>query len=506
MIKKVLYIVFFLFVYTLQMAGSQKYCIYFTDKSGSEFNPESYLQPYNNEMTSQIDSIDFPLNREYIKTIETITGEISSESRWLNAVIVKTGSLEIEKIRSLSFVKEIEILNKTAKLAKYKFKATLHTEAYTIMSGQLTSMQGNLFANNGYNGRGVRIAIFDVGFTGADKSPVFEHLRKNGQIIKTYDFVRKTENVYGFNHHGTMVLSCLAGRTDGKNLGMATGAEYLLARTESNMETLSEEEYWLQAVEWAYQNNVDIINSSLGYTYHRYFEKDMDGKTSLVARAAAIAASKGILVVNAMGNDGESNWQYMCTPADVENVMAVGGIDPNTGIHIPFSSFGPTADKRMKPNVSAYAHVITGSNNKLAEAYGTSFASPLVAGFAACVLQMHPDYNMETLFEEIEKSGNLYPYFDYAHGYGIPQADYFVNKKNEEPISVSIIEFNEAVVINSADGGGMLYYHIQQPNGTLEKYGVAEISSQEAMQLSAKELKGKLLRVHYKGSTTEKQF
>jgi subtilisin family serine protease len=232
----------------------------------------------------------------------------------------------------------------------------------------------------------------------------------------------------------------------------------------------------------------------------------MDGKTSLVAKAAAIAASKGILVVNSMGNDGNNKWQYMCTPADVENVMAVGGIDPNTGIHIPFSSFGPTSDKRMKPNVSAYAHVVTGSNNKITEAYGTSFASPLVAGFAACVLQMHPEYNFDSLFTAIEKSGNLYPYYDYAHGYGIPQAGYFLDKKEESNSLLSVIKLNQTIVVNSEDEGGLMYYHIQSKGNVLEKYGVVEISGENTWQLPLKEVNGKILRVHYKGYTVEEEF
>ena len=484
-------------------AGQQKYCIYFTDKAGSTLNPDKYFENNSGKIN---DSSDYPVSEKYILEIVKLTGKISSTTRWLNAVIVEANKRELEAINNLSFVKNIEALNATVKLAKYKFKATLQKDAYNLMSGQVESMQGDQFSQKGIDGKDIRIAIFDAGFTGVDQSPIFEHLRENGQIVKTYDFVRKDENVYGYNQHGTMVLSCIAGIYNGEKLGMATGAEFLLARTESSMETLSEEEYWLQAVEWAYRNGAQIINSSLGYTYQRYFEKDMDGNTSFVAKAAAIAAKKGMLVVNAMGNDGENSWKYMCTPADVENVMAVGGIDPNTGIHIPFSSFGPTSDKRMKPNVSAYAHVVAGSNKKITEAYGTSFASPLVAGFAACVLQMHQDYNLDTLFNEIEKSGSLYPYFDYAHGYGIPQAGYFTENYIAHTTNISISEEGGEIKVIVNDNGGLMYYHIEKPGSVLEKYGVAEMAIEQAMTFSSEQLNGKTLRVHYKGTTLEKSF
>ena len=106
---------------------------------------------------------------------------------------------------------------------------------------------------------------------------------------------------------------------------MATGAEFLLAITETIGEEFFEEENWLAAMEWAYKNGANIISSSLGYTYHRYYTINMDGKTSLVSRAAKIAASKGMLVINAMGNEGDNDWQFMATPADADSVLSIGG-------------------------------------------------------------------------------------------------------------------------------------------------------------------------------------
>ncbi len=160
----------------------------------------------------------------------------------------------------------------------------------------------------------------------------------------------------------------------------------------------------------------------------------MNGKKSLVARAANMAASKGMLVVNAAGNDGETKWKHLGTPADADSVLSVGGISPESDYHFSFSSYGPTADKRLKPNVCAYGAVMESGKKGLTTTYGTSFASPLVAGFAACAWQTNRRLNNMELFKEIEKSADLYPYFDYAHGYGVPQAGYFINRQkyNEE--------------------------------------------------------------------------
>jgi serine protease AprX len=240
------------------------------------------------------------------------------------------------------------------------------------------------------------------------------------------------------------VLSCVAGRIEGIQIGLAIDAEFLLARTETWTEFFSEEEQWLAAAEWADKNGAHIINSSLGYTYHRYFPEQMNGKKSLVSRAANMAARKGILVVNSAGNEGDGKWKIIGTPADADSVLSIGGISPWTGFHTGFSSFGPTSDKRMKPNVTAYGHVIGAGPGGLSQTQGTSFSGPLTAGFAACAKQARPNMTNMQLFKEIEKSADLYPYFDYAHGYGVPQASYFFRKNTMEEKPERLVEIEDA--------------------------------------------------------------
>jgi len=300
-----------------------------------------------------------------------------------------------------------------------------------------------------------------------------------------------------------------------------------LAKTEVNREPFSEEVHWLAAAEWADKNGADIINSSLGYTKERYFPWSMDGKTSFISRAADIAARKGILVVNAAGNDGDDDWHTVGAPADADSVLSVGGIDPKTGYHIGFSSYGPTADKRMKPNVCAYGNVVVSGSNGLVTANGTSFASPLVVGFAACALQLNKGIGNMTLFHEIEKSGNLYPYFDYAHGFGIPQAGYFLSKdKNPAEPTFSILETADSVkvIVNkqfiptsetSNNGNSSvhllnpeyLYYNIMNSSGFLDSYYLIEVSEPEAVVLPRNEFEaGEKLNVHFEGYTLSYQL
>jgi len=309
-----------------------------------------------------------------------------------------------------------------------------------------------------------------------------------------------------------MVLSNIAGVYKGKPIGLATEAEFLLARTEIATEPFAEEEYWLEAVEWADKNGADIINSSLGYTNQRYFNYQMDG-TSLVARAGNLAAKKGILVVNAAGNEGDLKyWKYIGTPADADSVLSIGGIDPETGYHMSFASYGPTADGRRKPNVSAFAYAVVADKEGLTRAYGTSFACPLTTGFAACVLQMHKEYTAMQLFHEIEKSAYLYPYYDYAHGYGIPQASYFFKENKSQTVagfrvslSKGILEVDMLNPVSCSLKKNYMYYHISDKNGKLKEYNLIEVYQKKALELNiAKFDKTDIIRIHYKGYTYEK--
>ncbi|RZK60201.1 MAG: hypothetical protein EOO59_07110, partial [Hymenobacter sp.] len=135
------------------------------------------------------------------------------------------------------------------------------------------------------------------------------------------------------------------------------------------------------------------------------------------------------LVVSAAGNDGDDDWGRIGTPADADSVLAVGGLDPATGLHVAFSSTGPSADRRLKPDVSAFGIVLTTTPSGYERLEGTSFSAPLVAGLAACARQQQRQAKAMELFRQVRESADLYPYYDYAHGYGRPQASYFTDPK-----------------------------------------------------------------------------
>ncbi len=474
----------------LSASAQNVYWVFLTDKAGSTFDPYSYfdakaIERYNSCGADLYDQSNYPLNSSYVSGVDALATEEVGCSRWMNAVGVVATPDQIAKIEALPYVARVQMIGGDMKLASIPSKDEMTKKANpsvdTTLSDQLVRMQGELFRAKGIDGKGIRIAVFDGGFPKVNTHNAFKHLRDNGQILKTWNFPNRKEDVYGWNSHGTMTLSNIAGRDeDGKDLGLATGAEFLLARTEVEPEPFKEEVWWMQAVEWADKNGANLISSSLGYGKDRYYTKDMDG-TSYVAKAGNMAARKGILVVASAGNEGDdSKWKVLVTPSDADSVLCIGGIEHSLTLyeHISFASYGPTADGRQKPNVCAFAHTRAASpssNDAYDWVYGTSFSCPLVAGFAACAWQTMRDKTAMEMFDLIQQSADLYPYCDYTFGYGVPQASFFTEKKApvkptfrfEEQSSTTV-----EVVPITADSNVAIFYKDIDTDGKIIKYGM----------------------------------
>jgi len=525
-----------LFLLPLVTEAQQHWMVYFKDKQHLDFNPYTYFDSKAIERRIRTglpidDPTDWPVSDRYVSKVTLLVNDVLMTSRWFNAMAVEADDLQISSIKQLPFVLDVEWIEPSVmQVASFDdYDTLLNPNQSEVLEGQIKSLGFDEWRKAGLNGKGLRIAILDVGFDHADKVPAFDHIRDEKRLIATRDFTTRkiSENVYYGNGHGTEVWSCIAGKIGNKQIGLATGAEFLLAKTEKSSEKYSEELYWLAAAEWADKNGADIINSSLGYTTERYFNWQMDGRTTFVTRAANIAARKGMLVVCAAGNDGNGKWHYIDAPADADSALSVGGINPATGYHTGFSSFGPTSDKRMKPNVSAYGHVIAATPSGLKSTQGTSFASPLVAGFAACAWQSDRKLTNMQLFNEIEKSGSLYPYFDYAHGFGIPQAGHFLYK--EQPPSkptFRIVESSDSITVfvnkmfvddrskaeflennspkrnnnDQAVNKEYLYYNIMNKSGVLDSYYVLDVEQQKVLTLLKSDFQhGETLNVHFAG-------
>ena len=213
--------------------------------------------------------------------------------------------------------------------------------------------------------------------------------------------------------HGTLTLACVAGLKPGTYAGGAYGVSVALGKTENvTSETPAEMDYWQFGAEWADSLGADVLSSSLGYflfdTPHPdYAYADMDGRTTTVTRAASMAMRRGIVVVTANGNERATPWHFLIAPADADTVIAAGAVD-SFNVVTSFSSAGPTADGRIKPDVSAMGRSVLVPDYATPTGYGrvsgTSFATPLTAAMAALVLEAHPTWDPFAVREALRET------------------------------------------------------------------------------------------------------
>ena len=502
--RKIFLIAIFTLLNGMVLAQDKCFWVFFTDKNDTQFDPYSYfdakaIKRYQQCGADLYDISNYPLNDSYVNTVGSYSTEVFGESRWLNAIGIEATDDNAALIAQLPFVAKVQeiVSDGTVASVKTEFKEIVDDNK-DILTDQVKRFGGQHFVDKGIDGKGMRICVMDGGFPKVNTHPAFKHLRDNNQIIKTYNFPNKKEDVYGWNTHGTMVLSCIAGINEkGQKMG-------LLARTEIEPEPFKEEVWWAQGAEWADKNGADIINCSLGSGKDRHWTMAIVG-TSFVAKAANKAVEKGILICNSAGNEGDdSRWMTIITPADAENVICVGGIDANLKDyrHISFSSYGPTADKRRKPDVVAFGEAqVANPSGGFTSAFGTSFASPLTAGFCACAWQTKRDLTALQMKAEIQKSCDLYPYYDYAFGYGVPQAAYFTNDLKPAERSFNLVQEKDGVkivvpkVIENQD----VFINVEGTDGVLLGYYKVHPDS-TGIKLNNKDFgQGKKLNVSYNG-------
>lgn len=415
--------------------------VFFTDKenvAASIANPITILTQKaidrKNRHGVLIDARDVPVNESYIAQIKNASGiTFLAKSKWFNAVHVRGNQMDIEALTSLNFVDDIEFaaddLNQSKTLAQNK-KSKLESELtdfnYGNAANQIEMFNGDELHLQNYTGTGMTIAVLDSGFPNVHTISGFQRARDNGNILGTYDFVNRDVDVYIGNtsNHGTLVLSDMAGYIENEFVGTAPDASYYLFITEdATSETPVEESYWVEAAERADSLGVDIINTSLGYsdfdgTTYDYGQPDMNGTTAFITRGANIAFEKGLLLVTSAGNSG--NWG-VTAPADSPNVLSVGAVDAS-GQYVNFSSVGTMYQSVQKPDVVAQgglSYVIT-ENNAIAQANGTSFSAPILAGGIACLWQAIPDKTNAEIMDLVRESASQYNTPDNQLGFGIP--------------------------------------------------------------------------------------
>ncbi len=375
-----------------------------------------------------LDDADRPVSAQYLSQLRAVGVRPVRQSRWLNAVSAQLTPEQHEQVVKLPFVESVVAIDPAIVITSLNGPGHAKDLAPKL-APVMSQIQAPDFVQAGLTGRFVTIGVIDAGFFGADSVSALKHIvaRQGVRQIRDYVNPKKSRNdlfrtLETFSDtHGTEVLAAIAGTDPAVNVqyGLATDAQFYLARTDQgNREFRGEEDNWVAAMEWMDSLGVRLINTSLGYAKgmsnpkENYEPRQMDGHTSLISRAAQVAADqKGILLVVSAGNEGDDrSWRIISTPADAQGVLAIGATNAKLWNRIGYSSIGPESLPYLKPNVSCFS------------LYGTSLAAPVITGFAACLMQANPKLTNKQVREIIEQSSHLYPYGNNYVGYGVPQA------------------------------------------------------------------------------------
>jgi serine protease AprX len=437
-----------------QTVRMYKYVVFFKDKDTtfSITRPGEFLSPRaiarKEAAGVKIDVKDLPVSPAYIRQFSDSIFIVRNTSRWFNCAVVfseqkngidllskykgvekviEVGYSAVKKAKSAQVDLDQMVAALEQKFVRNRNRRTSDSSAGIYGAGLTQASMLNVPAlhNAGLNGNGTLVAVIDAGFSRANTHKVFAATLKN--VVATYDFVDLEENVFDDDNHGTAVWSCLGANDTFNYIGTAPGAQYVLLRSEdAGSEFPVEEFYWAMAAEYADSIGVDVISTSLGYnefgdSRFDYTQKQLNGKTAWITQAAVTASKKGMLVVTSAGNEGDNNWKQITFPSDADEVITVGAVDKN-GDFASFSSIGPTADKRKKPNVMAMGEgaAIASELGNVHTGNGTSYSCPVLAGGIVCLWPELRSYDHTTIRAFLQMSASAYDHPDKYFGYGVP--------------------------------------------------------------------------------------
>jgi hypothetical protein len=487
---KLILLTYFLLITHLLTAQERapEYFIYFSDKEQNEFDidrPSSFLSARALQKRAlhkiPIDSLDLPVSQTYIDLIENTGAKVIYGSKWLNGIRASIASPGIlNSITSFSFVDSLVLAHpgksglKTFMVPKFNMDFGISYQKdhpyYGASFNQIHQLSAEILHQKGIHGKNVLIAILDGGFAGADTSRVFSKLRSEGRLAGFRDFVNNNIPPYRDHRHGTIVLSIMAGEEHGEIAGIAPDASYYLIRTEDVRSEYRVEEFnWVRGAELADSMGADVINSSLGYSVFdmesmNYTYSEMDGETTIVSKGAKIAFQKGMIVCTSAGNEGAKSWKYITSPGDSPYAITSGAVD-TTGRYAGFSSVGPTSDGRIKPDVATTGHntiVFDPESDKVTAGSGTSYASPLTAGFTALLKEAFSHKTNEEIYEAIKKSSSQYMNPGFKKGYGIPNAVEAFNILNNENLYSPVTEALQPIRVFPTHTNSRIYIQVNE--------------------------------------------
>jgi len=384
---------------------------------------------------------DLPLSADHLEKVAETGAKLWLKSKWLNGVVVAAAGPQVTALRDLRFVDDVElvapvqydrasllpVIPNLDRPAPVIDPVPVGRKFYGYGWDNLTGMKGDSLHAWGFRGKGVLVAVFDGGFPNVNYKDYLGYADA-AAIPAGYDVVEQDSTVLDGSTHGATVLSTMAAYHPFFFIGTAPEARYVLFKTENGSgEHRLEEINYAVALELADSIGVDVVNSSLGYTTFSFKEmnytyKDLDGKTSPASRSITKAFNRGMIIVSSAGNSGSDEWKYVGAPADSPEAFAIGALNKD-GSRAYFSSYGPTADGRTKPDVSALGvdvAAVSANGRGLSKVNGTSLASPLVAGLITCLKQAVPDATNKELLDAVRATASQASAPDNERGWGQP--------------------------------------------------------------------------------------
>lgn len=430
----------------LQLPPEFHYRLTLADKAHNPYSikqPEKFLSAKSIErrkrMGISVDEFDLPITPDYLKKIGATGARILNCSKWNNTVQVSLADTTdgiLSNLRALPFVNDVQLVYVAPDSVEYEdpkhrldivsnnlgtCEDTPSDYGFALRQAEMLNMPA--LHSRGFRGNGMTIAVLDGGFYNADSISALS----SAKVLGTRNFVRPERSVYEEHSHGMMVLSCIAPNVKGSIIGTAPEANFYLFVTEDTwFEYRGEEDNWCAALEYADSLGVDVVTSSLGYTHFDTPEAKLeyswlDGQHELNSRSASLAASRGILLCNSAGNEGDETWKKIGFPADGKDILTVGAVDSKE-VNTDFSSIGYSADRRVKPDCMAMGGrtTVLNTSGEISHSNGTSFSCPVMAGAATCLYQAFPDKRPVDIIEAIHQAGHNAQHPDEIFGYGIP--------------------------------------------------------------------------------------
>lgn len=492
--KKFVFLI--LFIPFISLLAQEKYLIYFTDKgpdASLKKTSSSYMKALKEisqhaierrEKVMNEDSLitfeDLPINATYVNQLIKLGIKIENKLKWFNAVSAYLDSEKKEFLGKLPFVKTVEpvkILKYRNDIIKDNYLPKITQSGapdYGDSYEQLALSDVPVVHSKGITGSGVIIGVLDSGFDWKEHDAL-----KNINVLAEYDFVfhdsvtaNQSNDIPDQDSHGTFVFSVIGGYKDSTMIGSAYGSSYILAKTEDiRSETHVEEDNYAAALEWMEGLGVDVTSSSLGYNEfdpgtYSYTYEDMNGKTTIVTKAAELAFQRGVVTITAAGNEGNKPWHYMIAPADGFNTMGIGAVYRDN-ILAPFSSRGPTYDGRIKPDVLAMGVDVFGASRNGPDLYtygtGTSAATPIAAGIAALLLSAYPHLTNVQVRDIFHETSDNAEFPDNNRGYGLVSAANAVSYPNLQYVNGNYI-LHKAFIDSFSVNDVQLHYSTDNKN------------------------------------------